>query len=46
MIGLIVAVFVLLVAFGSVVAMGLPLVTALSASASGSSLITVGDRRS
>ena len=41
-IGLIVAVFVLLVAFGSVVAMGLPLVAALLGLGAGLSLVTIG----
>jgi RND superfamily putative drug exporter len=41
-IGLIVAVFVLLVAFGSVVAMGLPLIAALFGLGVGLSLVTVG----
>ncbi len=41
-IGLIVAIFVLLVAFGSVVAMGLPLVTAMLGLGAGLSLVTIG----
>jgi RND superfamily putative drug exporter len=41
-VGLIVAVFVLLVAFGSVVAMGLPLLVALLGLGAGLSLVTVG----
>ena len=41
-IGLIVAVFVLLVAFGSVVAMGLPLIAALFGLGVGLSLVTIG----
>ncbi|MCU1352276.1 MAG: hypothetical protein JWM05_1485, partial [Acidimicrobiales bacterium] len=42
-VGLIVAVFVLLIAFGSVVAMGLPLGTALIGLGAGLSLVTVGE---
>jgi len=42
MVGLLVAVVVLLVAFGSVVAMGLPLATALIGLGTGLSLITIG----
>ena len=42
MVGLLVAVIVLLVAFGSVVAMGLPLATALIGLGTGLSLITIG----
>ena len=43
MVGLIVAVFVLLIAFGSVVAMGLPLGTALIGLGAGLGLITIGE---